>query len=1135
MNLNPDQPVMDGDVAFRLPALKPRYEDSQNTEQTPLKETRTCPRETRVLAAFEHAVSGKKQRRVVKKRRRKSRRKVEEHVDAMSGSPSSENGVQTFLRHILDSDLSTLHNTTDVVGYLVRELTEVREAIENNKNRLRKETIKGLWKVIAGVLHTMGEANSRIALSSTTSPFRYENYSKALSLTPRFFQELEKRDPVVHTPQLCRGCRAGGPLPWIYLYPNREVYRTGGGFDCALSDFESPVIKSEKPATTPRTPFKHSRGKLVDTREHRLPAKRKHKTTVPHSFNLETNMRSSVISLELPRIDNSLSSTPSSDVDHRIGPSSMKNSSLSPRSGQLSKPEHKTALAGSVAASGVTKVSFRTPIKGSNNRRESSSGQSSGQGSCESSGQSSGQHSDPISGRIAEDATTKDYGHVNDDDEKDESTDGAPGARVSTGHQKDVVSKSRETSPMKKHSQIRLQSLNKKFTNIVKHKEPSFESDQMINDKIDQLNEEEKQLAMKLRMRIEPPKTMKMFNVAHNSTLLKDKPKEPIYERRPFLGSKVSPSKFGGFAKNKRITDINNSITTRSLASTTGLFKQDSNHSNETASLASSGDLSLRFSSSLSLNFSDADAGNDVMSFSLAGEKMNPTFRKSEQKEKFNAPIPHVKPSATEVKSGQFEKSANKHRSKKQRKSKKTSVVQLDSGVGVSLTSHDEKTPSAIVGSTSHTSGFDSGLKNERKGSTYDLWDTQMLHATDEENSEFSDEFFDSFEQEGSTLQTLGKPGLRKAKRRRTLDYRMEPLSTYTLRRGSRTDQEIFLRDEEDHTMLDYAARYCIISLERLSKYENIFNTYAGLEVQTGEQAQGNLNNINEEIVGETDQQKTLLNDYEKLVFGMDVYQQRISETDRKKHDLIHKQHLALERLSNNILDDADTTLIEAKIQGFSSQITSLENRVKQYLGKIKKMIEKKKDIQDKLKEAGMDDDKIQKLVQTTDFLERRFAKMKNLQMDILNLPAALRIINRNFNDEDFKFVTRILQLPKDECLDFKAFAIVAALAERVQSLDKSIKNLLKDVDLTNLERKLDKCKELYRLLSQVCPSNGSKLVSVDDLSVELQAGGIKDDHQKSVIKKLDHHGQGFIDFLDFVLYVPLFLMIHDQIISQPF
>ena len=37
------------------------------------------------------------------------------------------------------------------------------------------------------------------------------------------------------------------------------------------------------------------------------------------------------------------------------------------------------------------------------------------------------------------------------------------------------------------------------------------------------------------------------------------------------------------------------------------------------------------------------------------------------------------------------------------------------------------------------------------------------------------------------------------------------------------------------------------------------------------------------------------------------------------------------------------------------------------------------------------------------------------------------------------------------------------------------------------------------------------------------------------VIDKLNHHGHGFIDFLDFVLYIPLFLMIHDQIVEKPF
>ena len=37
------------------------------------------------------------------------------------------------------------------------------------------------------------------------------------------------------------------------------------------------------------------------------------------------------------------------------------------------------------------------------------------------------------------------------------------------------------------------------------------------------------------------------------------------------------------------------------------------------------------------------------------------------------------------------------------------------------------------------------------------------------------------------------------------------------------------------------------------------------------------------------------------------------------------------------------------------------------------------------------------------------------------------------------------------------------------------------------------------------------------------------------VLKKFNREGTGFVDFLDFVTYVPLFIEIHKRIVEDPF
>jgi len=59
-------------------------------------------------------------------------------------------------------------------------------------------------------------------------------------------------------------------------------------------------------------------------------------------------------------------------------------------------------------------------------------------------------------------------------------------------------------------------------------------------------------------------------------------------------------------------------------------------------------------------------------------------------------------------------------------------------------------------------------------------------------------------------------------------------------------------------------------------------------------------------------------------------------------------------------------------------------------------------------------------------------------------------------------------------------------------------------------------------------------VVTTSSLGVELQAGGLTQEHVEYVVDRLNHEDKGFVEFLDYLTYVPLFVEIHDAIYGNP-
>lgn len=143
----------------------------------------------------------------------------------------------------------------------------------------------------------------------------------------------------------------------------------------------------------------------------------------------------------------------------------------------------------------------------------------------------------------------------------------------------------------------------------------------------------------------------------------------------------------------------------------------------------------------------------------------------------------------------------------------------------------------------------------------------------------------------------------------------------------------------------------------------------------------------------------------------------------------------------------------------------------------------------------------------------------------------ALRGVNNRLTEAEEEYLYRVLELTGFRIThgaDFKMFSVLAALSQKISALDHWMKNLIGHMDFKALEMKMFKCKTLW----ECNVDKETNSISIDQLCVELRAGGVSWEHEMEVREKLSHlHA---LDLLDFLTYVPLFIMIHESVVQNP-
>ncbi|XP_056312341.1 uncharacterized protein LOC130223526 [Danio aesculapii] len=142
--------------------------------------------------------------------------------------------------------------------------------------------------------------------------------------------------------------------------------------------------------------------------------------------------------------------------------------------------------------------------------------------------------------------------------------------------------------------------------------------------------------------------------------------------------------------------------------------------------------------------------------------------------------------------------------------------------------------------------------------------------------------------------------------------------------------------------------------------------------------------------------------------------------------------------------------------------------------------------------------------------------------------------------EEEEIYVYRILELVDfrvtEGLTDLRLFAVVASLAQKIATLDDFMRSLISKLDFKSLQMKLYKAKQLFLFLLEaqtggtVAPEGR---IEAEQLLVELKAGGIRPEHEASVRRELRNLHS--LDLLDFLAHLPLFILIHNSVIANPF
>lgn len=148
-------------------------------------------------------------------------------------------------------------------------------------------------------------------------------------------------------------------------------------------------------------------------------------------------------------------------------------------------------------------------------------------------------------------------------------------------------------------------------------------------------------------------------------------------------------------------------------------------------------------------------------------------------------------------------------------------------------------------------------------------------------------------------------------------------------------------------------------------------------------------------------------------------------------------------------------------------------------------------------------------------------------------LVQAIQAVHKLSNTK-LSYLFNVLNLcevdPFERGADLKLFKIITSLAEKISNLDNEwFFNLLPQLDIDSVENKAFKIRRLWSYLV----NSKTKTFTRYDLLIEFEAGGVTREHIEFARRKFSDNL--YFEITDYITYIPLFLLIHDRIVNNPF
>ena len=157
-----------------------------------------------------------------------------------------------------------------------------------------------------------------------------------------------------------------------------------------------------------------------------------------------------------------------------------------------------------------------------------------------------------------------------------------------------------------------------------------------------------------------------------------------------------------------------------------------------------------------------------------------------------------------------------------------------------------------------------------------------------------------------------------------------------------------------------------------------------------------------------------------------------------------------------------------------------------------------------------------------------------------IEMIEALQVVNRSFNEEDVQFAHIALGIADETSQgslhrNFRLFCVLAALVEKAKKADfLHLRKRFEEYELNNalgMQIKMLQCRSLFYLAEGAKTSGTMTLIEFEKT---MLAGQVDFNVANAIVESLEGEGKDCIEFLDFLVYLPVFLTAHDNMMSNP-